>query len=332
MSRLGVCQDNIPEVASMVNEAMEQLLYDPLAPEDGWWGGWLRTVFNLSQSSPYIVAPRGAARLILMDVCQKPVRIQNGFYEFMDFGHGLQPKTNCCSGNPNLCGQVLQGYDRETVPTLGTLSGPATIRIYCNASDVGKRVIVGGQDQNGMNVLSTDALTGAPVDGEIVVLNQPFADTLNQFTTITGIQKDATHGPVTFFQVNAALTQNTLSAMEPSETTAAYRRYLVNGLPSNCPCSSTGVIQVTAMAKLDFVPVQCDSDYLLIPCVPALLKECESIRLSKSDTKNAAALAQVKHKAALDLLFGQLTHQMGNERPAITMPIFGSNRLPRQPI
>jgi hypothetical protein len=309
------------------------LLYDPDAPDEGWWGGWIRTVFNVSRGQPFITLPREVARIILMDVCKMPVKVQNGFYEFLDYGRGLQPK-DCLGGTSSTCNTLLQAYDRESVPTLGTFTGPAHVRIYpADPGDVGSTVIVQGTDQNGTTILSTDALTGGPVLGESISLVVPFATTINQFSTITGIQKDSTNGPVSFFQVNpVTLVQSSLSTMEPSETAANYRRYYVNGLPANCCNASGGVLQVTAMAKLDFVPVTADPDYLLIPNIPALIRQCESIRFGKMESKTSVAMSQVKHKEALALLFGQIDHMLGKERPAITVPLWGSQRLRPQPI
>lgn len=336
---MGLCQEDTASLAALVNEAQETLLNDPLQPDEGWWGTWIRTRFIVSPGLPTIVAPREIARLILMDVCSRPARIQNGFYEFLDFGRGLQPSG--CPVNvaaPNgypPCNQLLQAYDREFSPTLGTLAAtPQTIRMFAtDPRDYGSNVLLQGADQNGVTVLGTDTLTGAPILGEVVQLATPFADSVNQFSTITGIQKDPTFGPVTFFQVDPVSgVVLSLSQMEPGEVSAAYRRYFVNGLPPNCCNTPGGQVQVDAMAKLDFVPVASDSDYLTIPNVPALVRECEAIRYSTMDTANAFKMNQAKHQAALSLLFGQLDAMLGKERPAITVPIFGSDRLRMQPI
>lgn len=329
-------------MAALVNEAIETLLNDPLQPDEGWWGTWIRVAFNVTQAQPTFVQPREVARLILMDVCNHPTRIQNGFYEFLDFGRGLQP-----SGCPNNiasaaglssppCNQTLQAYDRESTPILGTQQAtPQFVRMFAtDPRDYGANVLVQGTDQNGMQILGTDALTGAPISGEVLALGSPFTTSVNQFSNpITGLQKDATFGPVTFFQVDpvtAAVVP--LSVMEPSEVSAAYRRYFVNGLPTNCCNTPGGQVQIVAMAKLDFIPVMSDSDYLIIPNVPALIRECEAIRYSTMDTANAFKMSQQKHAAAISLLMGQLDAMLGKERPAITVPIFGSDRLRMQPI
>jgi len=337
-SPLGICIGNIPALTGLVNVATERLISDPLAPEEGWWGGWAKYVFNVDPTNAFIVLPRGLARIIVLDVNTCPVKLQNGFYEFLDYGTGLQPKP--CK--ENVCNGFTQTYDRETVPTLGVLaSTPQIIRVFpVDPRDAGSTVIIQGTDQNGQTVTSTDAVTNQTILGEEVTLNLPFVDTVNQFMSfpnmagITGIEKDATFGPVTFFQVDPNTGfSSPLSSMEPSETSSSYRRYYVGNLPCRPACTTGGVSQVTAMAKLEYTPIQSDPDYLGIPCVPALIAECEALRYESMDNMKAQQMGTAKHAKALQLLFGQLQHYMGNERPAVSVNLFGPrNHLRYQPI
>lgn len=269
-----------------------------------------------------------------MDVPNRPTKIQNGFYEFLDYGIGLQPKT-CPT---TTCDGPMMAYDRETTATLGTLnSTPQNIRVYpTDSRDVGKTVIIQGADQNGQTVLGTDPATNQPILGEILTLDLPFVTSLNQFSGgfLTGLQKDSTFGPVTFHQVDPSTgNESDLSSMEATETSAAYRRYYINNLPCNTCYSPGGITQVTAMCKLDYVPVASDPDYLIIPNVPALIAECEAIRYRGMDNLKAQALADKRHNEGAQLLFGQLDHYMGRERPAINVSLFGPRRsLKYQPI
>jgi hypothetical protein len=87
------------------------------------------------------------------------------------------------------------------------------------------------------------------------------------------------------------------------------------------------------MAKLEYVPIASDPDYLGIPCVPALIAECEALRYESMDNVQAQQMGVSKHAKALQLLMGQLTHYLGNERPAISVNLFGPRRSLRyQPI
>lgn len=326
---IGLCQSDVAGCAQAVNAAQQELILAPEAKDWGWWGSWAFMAFNVDQVNPYITTPRDVARLERMTVCNRPVRIQNQFYEYLDFGIGLQPSNNCRF--PQAC-QELQAYERGTVPTFSDLRAGTTLRIYVtNAGDVGKRVLVQGTDQNDEVLYSMDGLV--QVTGDYLSLDAPFveSDVLN---SVTGLQKDQTLGPVKFFEVDSSGNQRLLLTMEPSETTANYRRYFINGLPKSCcnPIVSTTTVQVTAMAKLEFIPCQVDSDWLLIQNIPALIKQCQSIRLGNMDEFNAKQQAAERHVQAIRMLQGEINHYQGTHRPAIIVAPFGSARLRRQGI
>lgn len=320
-------------VAALANDAMMRLLTDPDAPDEGWLGGSAVMAFNVVavNNAAYLITPRNVARLILMDVCQKPIFIRNGFYEYLRFGRGLEPKQFECN-----CSSPLAAYERDNSPTLQDFPAtPQFVRIYpTNQSDAGRRVVIQGADQNGMPVLGVDSVTQQAIEGESLFLQFPFVQTANQFTgPLGGIIKDTTLGQVTFFAVDPVSgAQTTLSTMQPNETTASYRRYLINGLPANCCNSTTGQIQVSAQAKLDFVPVASDSDTLFLPNIPAILEEIASQKYSFMDAANAPALQSKHHATALKLLNGQLDHVYGKINTAIRVSLWGSDRLRPQPI
>ena len=330
---VGLCAQDRAEVAAYVNEAEEHLITDPLAPDEGWWGGWAHMRFNVTVTAhtAKITTPREVARLIVMDICNRPRFIRNGFYEYLQFGTGKQPK-----GCNSLCCQTQQAFERDCVPTLTDFptSAPQFIRFFpTNAADVGKRIVVQGPDKNGITVLGIDPETGLAIPGETVTLQFPFSTSVNEFQNITGLLKDETVGPVQIFTVDpTSLTQTLLSSMETKETSASYRQYFLNGLSSHCCNQPLGSVQVDAQAKLDFIPVESDTDPLIIQSIPALIEECQSIRYSRMDSPQAPALEQKHHSKAIQLLNGQLDHFEGKVNTAINVPIFGSNRLRRQPV
>lgn len=327
---MGICQAD-PMVAAYCNDAQERLLMDPFTPDEGWWGGsiTLNLTASIINRSAYVVTPREIGRLIVMGVCQHPVQIRNGFYEYLEFGRGLQPKT-CRAG----CGSTFQAYERDPVVTFSPLlSTPQKIRIYpTDIRDTGLRVLIQGKDQNGQIILTTDPGTGQSAPGEYLQLGFPFSDSVNQFSTITGIQKDQTYGPLQFFQVDPTTSaEAALSTMDPNEASASYRRYLVNGIPNQNLCCVTpgNPLQLTAKGRLDFIPVLNETDYLTIPNVPALTEEAQSIRFSKME--NGLQQSLFHHGRALSLLNGQLDAMEGKTSTAVSMPIFGSNKMRRQP-
>jgi hypothetical protein len=326
---MGICNSD-PAVANYCNQAQEQLLMDPMCPETGWWGTWMRMNFTVtvSNGTAYITTPRQIARLTDIAVCNQPIHIRNGFYEFLAFSSGVQPKTCQNTG----CGSTFQAFDRDSVFTLAPLlSTPQTIRVYpSDARDSGLRVLLQGKDQNGMIILTTDPNTGLSAPGEYISIAFPFSDSTYQYSEITGLMKDETYGPITFFQVDPSTSvELPLSAMEPEEGTGLYRRYMINGIPNtNLCCASPGSpITVQAQARLDFVPVINENDYLTLPNVAALLEESMSIRYGRMESGSASQQSQLHHQKALNLLVGQLDLYEGKWRPSVKVPLFGSNRM-----
>lgn len=330
---LGLCATDFNSISAAVNEAQERLINDPLAPDEGWWGSWVRMAFTVSRSEPTIVTPQEVSRIILLDVCKYPVVIRNEFFEFLQFGPGFQPKNCPTSVSPGCVN--LASYERETVVTFtALLSTPQIIRVYASdPNDVGRTCLIQGKDVNDATVRYVDAPTGKSGLGETVTFASPFADSVNQFSELTGIQKQKTFGEIEFKQVDPTTgVETSLVVMQPGETTAYYRKYYINGLPSNCCNVVGGALQVLAMCKLDYIPSQVDSDYLRIASVPALIDECMAVRYSRMDSPTAQQLSAQKHQSALRLLFGQLDNVLGKERVAIQRHIFGSDRLSLQPI
>jgi hypothetical protein len=312
--------------------------------ETGFYGTWQKMVFTVDPNDPYITLPRQVARIINLDVCRYPTRVQNEFFEFLEAGIGLQPANPCSC--PPACA-VLETYDRGVVPTFRDIistGNPKLIRVYLtNERDHEHRVLIQGLDQNGNVVRTLD--NGIDTAGEYLILDDPFTDSEFFFSKITGVQKDITAGDVRIYEVDSVTgEQRLISTMEPGETVASYRRYFINGMCNTCcsctpaqttGCSNTTVpttSQVVAMAKLEFVPVVVDTDYLLIGNIPALKQECMAVRYEESDSENALQMAIVKHRQAIKLLNQELVHYMGRLQPAVGYAPFGNAKLEYQQI
>jgi hypothetical protein len=326
---VGMCATDSASLLAICNEAQERLINDPLAPDEGWFGGWAKMAFTVSRASPTIVTPAEVARIILLDVCRQPVQIHNSFYEYLTYGIGLQPRS-CCGANG--C-QTLAAFERETVTVFTPLlSTPQYLRCYASdPTDVGRSVLLQGKDSNGSVIRFIDPLSNASGLGEKVILDAPFVTSANAFSEVSGIQKQKSFGEVQIYQVDPTSGVETpLVVMAPGEVTAQYRTYYVSGVPSNCCNTPGGAVQVTAQCKLDFVPAACDSDYLCIQSVPALIDMCMSIRYGRIDTAGAQQLSEAKHLSAIRILNGQLDHLLGRDRPAIQRRLFGSDAM--QPI
>lgn len=332
---IGYCQADQGPLLDVVNEAQERLMY--AGGEVGWWGSWMKMVFNVDGvNNPYITLPRTVDRLINLDYCRRPIRIQNEFYEFLEAGIGLQPKTNCFNTALGNC-QLGETYDRGLYPTmLDLVPGGKRLRFYItDASDIGRRVLVQGNDGNGTNIVSLDGTF--QVQGIFLAFTQPFVDTPFDISFLSGLQKDVTIGLVKVYEVDMASgTQRLLSTMDPAEEVAGYRRYFLNGLPRNC-CNPPGttdnaIVQVTAMAKLAFIPVIADTDYLYIQNIPALKEECQAVRYGENDDSTSMKQEVARHAKAINLLNGELRHHLGKDQPAVNFAPWGTAHLQRQRI
>lgn len=332
---VGLAQSDIIRIARYCNSAQRRLLYCKEAGDEGWYGTFAEIAFNVSSSQPYITLPREVARLEFVNACKKPVPVSNQFYEYLQFGNGRLPKD--CAERDNYC--ITQTLSRNNVCTFTDLTGgPKIVRAYpTDAVDKTKRILLQGDDSNNKRVYTQDVLNR--VDGVFLMLNQTFVDAPMQFNRLTGIQKDITAGPIQVFQVDPTTGEESLMVtLETGEETAWYRRYYLDSLPCGC-ChapvqsgSSCPTVQVTAIAKLEPIPVRVDTDYLLIQNEEALIEEAQAIRYSEIDTVEAKSMAQEKHLQAVRYLNGELTHYLGKDTPAVNFSPFGTARLEKQNI
>lgn len=329
---LGLCNDDRLSLANYVNSAQRRLIFAREGSEEGWWGTFAEVAFTtVSRSNPYITCPRAIARLEKIAVCNQPIPIQNQFYEYRDFGNGRMPKL--CRG-AGWCDFTRQMFTRNNVVTFSDQTvRPCIIRVRAadTADTAGtKRVVVQGQDQNNMVVYTQDV--EQQVEGELITLASPFADSTYQFNILSGFQKDETAGNVSFYQVDPTTgDERLLLTMEPSEKVAGYRRYFLNHLPANC-CNTNGPeenLTITAIAKLEIIPVVVDTDYLLLQNLEALIEECIAVRMSEMDSLTAQQLAGTHHQNAIRMLISECTHYLGKLDPAVQFAPFGSAKLER---
>lgn len=326
----GLCATDTGSVAAMANRVQQRLLYCRESGEESWYGTWAEVTFTgISRLRPYITLAREIARIEKVDVCNRPVSINNQFLEYTRFGNGRMPKLwpydNWCLPNVYQRNNAVTWYDLP--------NPPQKIRLYTTDSSdsaASLRVLIQGSDQNGVPVRSLDVTN--QVLGEYVNLADPFAETVNSFSTIVGLQKDVTMGEVQFFAVNADGSQTLIHTMEPSEEVAGYPRYYFHNLPATCCQPTTSTPQpliVSAIVKLEPIPVVADSDYLVIQNLEAMIEEAHSLRYSEMDNDSAKKQSEYHHIKAVRMLNGELTHYLGMNNPFVVFAPFGSAHLGR---
>jgi hypothetical protein len=332
---LGICAENLPLCAQYVNGAQRRLIFAREAGDESWWGTWAEVQFsNVSLSNPYITCPREVARLEKLNICGCPTPIQNQFYEYLDFGNGRLPKTSC-GATWLSCNRVAVSRNNAITFAEPSMS-PFIVRVFANDpvdSEGSKRVLLQGKDDTDSVIYGLDF--NKQIQGEFVTLTDPFVEAANHYSVLSGIQKDFTTGDVQIFAVDPTTgDQQLLLTMAPGETVAGYRRYYLNNLPTNC-CSETGAtanLTVTAIAKLEPIPVSVDTDYLVLQNLEAIIEECIAIRMSEMDNTDAQQLALVHHVNAIRMLNSEIGHYLGIQNPAVNFAPFGSARLERQGI
>lgn len=335
----GLCASDIAGVAKLANRCERRLIFAKEAGEEGWHGSFAEVQLNnISRSNPFITLSRHIARIEALTVCDRAVPVQNQFYEYLTYGNGRMPRS-CHMDNF----RVMQGFARNNVATFSDLpQPPQLIRIYCNNpadEQAGLRVLLQGKDATNQTIYSQDGEN--IVKGEYVILDSPFATSVNAFQTpLSGIQKDITSGTLQFMAVNADGTETPIHTMEPSEEVAGYRRYYLHNLPCNCcnnatiptaPCGPQAIqtLQARAICKLEIVPVQTDSDYFLLHNLEAMIEEARSVHFSDMEDATSKGEAAIHHLNAVRLLASELRHYYGKDQPAVNFAPFGSARLER---
>lgn len=326
---LGQCATNLPAVCSYLNEAIQRLIL--AAPDTGWWGQWAKVAFNIERANPYLTLPSQFAVAAGIDVCRSPVNIANEWWEFLEYGVGLQ--TDCTA--KNACGR-FGAFDRGMVPTAYDLTATnQKLRVYItDQRDVGRKILFGkALDQNGNGIYQQNGLNS--VDGAMLTFAYPFITSDFIITSFREIIKDQTYGDVVVKQVdNTSGAEVLLARLGPDETIPQYRRYLLSGMPCGCCPSPTNpvMVQVTAMCKYEFTPVKRPSDVLLFGNLPALKAEMESVRYGEQDNRTSQEMSVVKHTQAVRSMSQELAKYVGQNNPAINVAIFGSAKLEHQGI
>jgi len=217
---IGACSGDVATIAASVNQAQWEIIL--AGGETGFAFMWQKVVFNMLRCDPYLTLPAMFARIINLDVCRTPYRIQNEFYEFLPGGIGLQGGLNGVSDRADWCG-AFQGFERGVFPTFIDLT-PANqyLTVFLtNPADVGKSIIFQNAiDQNGNLIYEQDGTNS--IVGTSLTFQQPSVTTAMIVTGFSGIQKDQTVGDILLYQTDATTgAQILLSRYTANETNPA---------------------------------------------------------------------------------------------------------------
>lgn len=245
--------------------------------------------YHICTHSACITWPRQFSTIESMDICDSPIPLRNGWFEFLENGPGLARTGRGC--------QTWNAFDRGSgFATFDDILVPSRIRLYRSYNaDAAKTVTIRGFDYNGQEVLTNGGATA----GEKITLSSAYVDTNTIWMpqTFREILKDPTMGYVRAYSYDANLPVppaspgpldtplRQLAVWEPSETLPNYHRTLVPQIANNsggCRSCLTNVVSedapeqtcrktsVTVVAKIAFIPVSSDLDFLWTSNFPAL--------------------------------------------------------------
>jgi len=230
-------------------------------------------------------------------LCHRPTPVRDFWYEFLDFGWGTRTSE---SGTQEAMLVGRYPVFSDIVPT--------NKKVICQcdvASDVGKQILVLGYDDNGNWIRTTQG--GVILDGELITLAQtPGTTSTNFFSVITDIQiPEDMDGQWWLYEYDTILTTSRMiGRYQFMETRPSYARYLF-------PSIGTNSTLVECLVKLDFIPVEQDTDYCLIGNIPALKKMCMAV---KAEEENRFQDAVALEAMAVTLLDQELSHYLGEGR------------------
>ena len=264
------------------------------------WETTGKFVFNVE--SGCIVWPRQIATIEAVWVCDRPIVVRNEWFETLESGFGLQGDCDSNTGQ-------MQLYDRGTTCVFSDMIGlDKKVRVYTDVAEVaGARILVQGSDENSNWIRTLDS--GTYVDGEYIALTGTPTLSTKLFSVVTGIQKPVTKGFVRLYEYDTILlTQRAIAVYEPDETRPNYRKSFLTGI-ENIVANSDGTRTVTVMAKLDFIPVRNDTDFLIIGNLTALKYMCQSLLKAERNLFEESMAWEVK---AVNELMMECRHRNGD--------------------
>jgi hypothetical protein len=317
---LDKCENN-PLVARRANEAQERLLNRPDKPV----GSWAR--YRVCAGEDGCMAwPRQIQTIEAFAICSTPGVIRSEWFEFIGWPNGIGLQSP-----ENMPGTML--IDRGTACSfdnvVATVAEPRRIAaIASNVADVDKKITLRYYTSTGQKKYTS--IGGVVQEGQqltLVAPGPPFPGNAANVTSsdvrtdgLYHVVKDVTDYPIYLYEYNptpivgpASITKM-LAQYEPSETVPIYRKSFVPGFTSMGACAqATGDCttnkQITALVKLQHVPVVVDNDPFVIGNLAALVLMVTAIRRER---QNRFAEAATLKQLAREELDGELSSYLGD--------------------
>jgi hypothetical protein len=273
-----------------------------------WWGCIQRIAICVTEG--YITWPRHVAAIEAVALCDFPIRVRNQWFEFLDMGLGMR-KSDCGD---------LQLHDRDPSPLHTDVVGiDKTIKVTADVAEAaGAQILLKGIDASG-NPIRT-SVGGTWQDGEYVDIDNAAPATSTSIFAVPGpVEVQLPTGlrdRVRLYSYDPATTDEVLIATyDPDETVPSYRRSLVGGLDNCDTCAGTSDcedLRIIAMCRMEHIPVNVDTDCLIIQNLEALTHQCQALRYQKMDSPSAARKADWHEAKAIVSLEKELEVHEGS--------------------
>lgn len=287
---------------SLLNESNQRLL-----PLGHWWGTTQRV--RICATDSCITFPPQIESLEVASVCGQPIAVRDQWFEFLQGGIGLRSNQSGTS----------EAIFRGNYCVFSDLRGTGKkLRWICDVStDVGKTVLALGYDDNGNWIRTIQ--NGVYADGEVIAFAQsPGTNSVSNFASITDIQLPANmEGQSWLWEYNTAdATQRMIGQYQSFETRPSYVRYFFPSVALKGCSNSSKPTPVDVIAKLAFVPVKNDSDYLTIGYLPAHKDLMQALNAAEHEPDAVKKMALIASgiKMAVAGLDAELDSHLGSGR------------------
>ncbi|MES2367025.1 MAG: hypothetical protein V4563_14210 [Pseudomonadota bacterium] len=271
--------------------------------------------YRFCASNGCITLPRQIETIEAAAVCNNPITIRNGWFEFVEHGYGQRVEER---------GWTRDMMDRGIVCSFQDIRGTGKqLKVYNDLTvDGATQILFQGYNDDGNWIKTADG-EGGYYDGELITPSASGTLSVSNFSALTGVQKPITQGVIRVYEYDTDLTtQRAIAIYEPDETRPTYRRILIPGLSTLGSCTGTAdtcaTKAVTVMVKIAFMPVYVDTDWLQINSLPALKSMCQALI---KEEKNMIDDAHKYEANAVRILQNQLQNHEGDAPViAIKMP------------
>jgi hypothetical protein len=314
----GVCTSS-DDFKDLLNDAVRELMIR---------GNFWNTV-KVMRGCVYnecITFPREVSTVLALNHCNGSVPPKNQWFAFdsvlPEHVHHWN-KTGIFS-----CAQDIALGDTGTSSVFNQIPCllPRFLRFYpIQLSDVGKTITIFGKS-GGVEVITTRA-DGTIQPGLVITLALPFVQTTIAFDNVSRIIKDPTDGIIWGYQFDG-INLFPLATYQPSETLPEYRtsKIVQSGCGTNC---NQWPNQISALVKLQHIPVKNDDDLILIDNLEAIALAIQSVKLS--DAYDSAG-----SEGMLSRAIHSLNLELRDKLPIDTVPVrfapFGTATLNRRRI